>query len=609
MSVSLVSAEIQNLRGFQKTRLSLDRDLTVLVGPNNSGKTSLLRLLDWVFNSATDDVLTGDRALRNDELNLLMPARKTRNAARRLTLGVQVADGRRHERFKCDDGVSLVRLGIKMPGGEARMRVNVGPPHRNEKTDSENALPLLNELRENVAFMLIPATRDARSTAFNRTFRSALRARLEERALHSGRAGAPAEYRAVRDALGGLNKLAEDLALPLWDAMNDAIPYGLVDHGRMTPQIGPRDLVGWIADRIALKVTTGQHDVDSVELTEVGSGLQSLLELAIHLSAEAETGVSQIVAVEEPEAFLHPSAQRALVRLMFESDSTKRLVSTHSSILVDEAPYESVVLTRDHRFFEPSDYDDERRAQIHTALLAGHGSEMAFARSVLLVEGEGDRLFFERIRRRLARRSKSGRIDEMFVIPVGSKSQFAPWIRLLQSYGEDGNRPITWLVVADGDAPTELIRAFRDASVTVPNPVVQLCQTLSDANAHGNTEARRRAAIRVNQRTNQLGLPFAFVPVDLEWSALSNASAETVQGIIERAALDVGNRDELLNKIGSKFDTPVSRPIKAPYVRGLIADELPWSEVSGPVKSILRRWMRGAVLQSEIAQIMNDESI
>jgi hypothetical protein len=48
------------------------------------------------------------------------------------------------------------------------------------------------------------------------------------------------------------------------------------------------------------------------------------------------------------------------------------------------------VLVRDHRFYPPSSLSNDARESINTALLAGAGAELAFARSVLLVEGEGD---------------------------------------------------------------------------------------------------------------------------------------------------------------------------------------------------------------------------
>ena len=61
LQVELLAIEVSNLRGFSEARLALREGLVLLVGPNNTGKTSILRLLDWVLNRADESVLLGHR--------------------------------------------------------------------------------------------------------------------------------------------------------------------------------------------------------------------------------------------------------------------------------------------------------------------------------------------------------------------------------------------------------------------------------------------------------------------------------------------------------------------------------------------------------------------
>ena len=89
-------ARVENLRGYTSCGFSLDRPKTLLVGQNNSGKTSILRIVDWVLNEVSTQFLKSGDAPGQDLVNFLLPARRSRNRARRLTLYIQVPDGRSH---------------------------------------------------------------------------------------------------------------------------------------------------------------------------------------------------------------------------------------------------------------------------------------------------------------------------------------------------------------------------------------------------------------------------------------------------------------------------------------------------------------------------------
>jgi predicted ATP-dependent endonuclease of OLD family len=53
----LESIRVENIRGFDNMVMAVGERNAVLVGPNNAGKTSVLRILDWVFNSADPALL------------------------------------------------------------------------------------------------------------------------------------------------------------------------------------------------------------------------------------------------------------------------------------------------------------------------------------------------------------------------------------------------------------------------------------------------------------------------------------------------------------------------------------------------------------------------
>jgi hypothetical protein len=489
------------------------------------------------------------------------------------------------------------------------MYVNVRTPTRSEPLGHEDdALALLEELRSATHFKLIPAFRDARSSRFKETLIQALEAKLRERAVHQAQGGAPGEYRQVSRALGTIREVADALVEPLWTEMQDGV-LGLARDGRLNLDAEAGDLVEWMASKIKFQLVTGDHDSRAVSPVEVGSGLQSLLDLAVLRSEGAAEQSDLILAIEEPEAFLHPSAQRTLARALFENESVKRIVSTHSSVLVEEADYGNVVLVRDHKIYPPRPPEDDRRNQINTALMVGPGAEAMFARSVLFVEGPGDRAYFHALRRRVAKRDSSRRMDEMAVVHAGSNTAFGPWIRLVESYQDlaTGERPIEWLVVADGiDAPTNVARALRDAGISIPAETDAALRAITQANAAGDQSASIDRTREFNHLAASGGLRVLFLPIDLEWCALHGSSQQSLNRLSETFVIQPGTRAEFLRRLGSKYGPgPAADARKDPWIRGAIAQVLPWAEVTRDTKLVMERWMSSAgIPEGEVTELL-----
>lgn len=611
MKVTLHSLTVENLRGYTRAEFPLDRRLVLLVGKNNSGKTSILKLLAWLINGLDLDAAERGDPLRNGDLDFLLPARETRNRARRLSLCVQIEDARRHRRFQCEDGRCTLRVDVRMkPHPMAVLKLS--PPSRHDVTTTEpNAAELLRELRTAITLVHVPSFRDVGSARFLETLTDAFRARLSERALHARRAGAPAEYRTIKSTREELKKVAESLAAPLWDAMRGHIPAGLAKSARVVFDCEAEDLVGWMAERLSMRISTGDHDANSVEMTELGSGLQSILDLAIQKGSSPANGVDLVLALEEPEAFLHPAAQRTLARLVTTAATGSTIITTHSPVIVEEATYGNVVLVRDHQFFVPPSLDDQRRDEINTALMSGFGAELMFARGVLLVEGEGDRQLFEALRRRIARVDVSGRLDDAIVVPVGSKTHFAPWVELVRSYGTAENAAFKWLVAADGDASSEIRDALTRAGVTIP---ANVRNALTDVRRAESTAGWSAAVNTLNNVCSGDGFPLRLLSVDLESAVLAGASARTRRAIAEKAGwrdLSEGrvSQQDLLHHLGSKGASPHGEGNKAPWLRGYIGQHLPWREVSLEFRAILAAWLATVMPRDEAQALLNLSAI
>lgn len=592
--LELVGVRVQNLRLFTDTSLDLSNANTYLIGPNNSGKTSLLALLDLAFNRD----LTQDFARATDDLfELLMPARHTRNQARRLTLRVRIDDARRHKRFSCKNGIAELRLSLTR--SDKRFRANLGGPRQNEAHDPE-AVFLLTELRDQYDFVHIPAGRSVEAISFEASLNEALKTALLNVFQQPGK-GATAEERKVKKLIDDELETISQPAHDFWADFLTRLPAGWVKDGSAKHRIDRPGLAGIIVDQLAVGISTGAHDSDGVEPGDVGSGLQSLLDIELRRYIAEQRGRSIILAIEEPEVFLHPSAQRRLGRDLGRGKKlSKLIVSTHSPLVVEEAAYRSIALVRDQRVHQPVERD-EKRCAVNSFLAIGRGAEMYFARSVLFVEGAGDREFWEGLRRRLAAHDDTGGADHCYVVETGSNQQFAPWVRLIRSF--DGS-PIRWLALMDCDSSTELERCARDAGVTLSarqrTQLADVRKSWSDGDTAKSLLAARRFSTRVKDESR-----LWLAQGDLEQVMCSQMSATTVGEINTEVGLRSLDKAALAEDLGSNCrpgHKSKADPMKAPWIRRLIAEKLPGDEISPFAASVLAEWLFLANDQSNSSQ-------
>lgn len=165
---------------------------------------------------------------------------------------------------------------------------------------------------------------------------------------------------------------------------------------------------------------------------------------------QATEALHPFVAVEEPEAHLHPQAQRALFTLLVNLPGQK-LISTHSPYVCSQANiadfvhffkdgHESTV----SRFYEPGDDEispEDLRA-INRRVLNTRG-DLLFSRCVVLFEGETE----EQALPQFAERYWGRHPNEVGVsfISVDGYGNYLPFLRLTTQFR------IPWVILSDGE--------------------------------------------------------------------------------------------------------------------------------------------------------------
>jgi len=161
-------------------------------------------------------------------------------------------------------------------------------------------------------------------------------------------------------------------------------------------------------------------------------------------------------AIEEPELFLHPHAQRQLAAALVDLSSAAEhqvFVCTHSTHFVDLDRYQSIAICRklgpregtevlqcSEELFEGKDAEDQKNRFHMARWINPDRGELFFAKKVILVEGETEKVVLPYVAKSL------GCLDpDVSVIDCGSKFNLWLYIKVLNAFR------IPYCVVHDED--------------------------------------------------------------------------------------------------------------------------------------------------------------
>jgi putative ATP-dependent endonuclease of the OLD family len=207
-------------------------------------------------------------------------------------------------------------------------------------------------------------------------------------------------------------------------------------------------------------VTVKINDGVLTDVIDKGHGLQrsivfaflQLLVAAKHRGAETRP---IILAIEEPELYIHPHTQRLIYRVLKdfaglpgETDvaqgTDQVLYSTHSPVFVDVSRYERICVVRKEggdgtkaKQCEPGALEtaDERKTfKLLTCFGLKH-NELFFARDCILVEGEQDEIGIVATARKLGRFVDLPDEIGLAVVVAGDKGSIPKFQKILNAFG------------------------------------------------------------------------------------------------------------------------------------------------------------------------------
>ncbi len=487
----LSTVKIRNFRGIRSLDLRLERDVTVLIGENNSGKTSILEAmrigLDMIKSDRTvyfseydfyRDQQTGELSQCNP-ISLIFTLEETANHLWADEITQALND------VIVGDEFQTIKLSItaRFDPEENTIKQTFGflDDADNDMVGKQGFLKELKKLRPFFYQSALRAAKDEfqASGSFWSSF-------LKDKSV------APDIRQQLETDLNAVNRRVVDAHASFKDVTDEVQHlHRLVSVGKADAvSVDPRPADFYQAIRSA-EVNLLTAAAAKIPIRSHGEGTQSLSVLLLfsaylktRLKADIDRLADPIIAIEEPESHLHPNAIRALWPILRDLPGQK-IIATHSGDILSEIPIGSLRrLNKENSGCECRELpakcltqEENRKFNHHVRRNRG---ELLFARQWLLVEGETDVSVFAECADLLGIDMNAHGIRLVECSQAGGPSIF---IKVADALN------IRWHLVADNDKGGEkYVRAAKallqdriEASyITVlsqPNMDVMLCAT------------------------------------------------------------------------------------------------------------------------------------
>lgn len=481
---------IENFRNFASFDVRLGGNL-VVVGENRVGKSNLLHALRLIFDPSLPD------SARQLELSDFWDGLDELTKEDRIRIGVEIKDFEKDTDilamltdYRLDDDRETVRLTYELrpladlegePGAAEDFEFICYGGESETKTFGH-------KFRRRITMDVLPALRDAESD-LSVWQRSPLRPLIEEafKGIDTEQLAEIGE--AIEEATAKITQFNEVATLE--GSIADLFKEMSGENQDIRPKLGfsPTDPAR-LYRAVRLLIDEGERGISDASLGSANLVFLTLKSLELRRLIEEDHRDHTFLAIEEPEAHLHPHLQRSVYRHVFTEAqdgeaSLSIVLTTHSPHIASVAPLRSIVLLKDEGENGTKGYATQaislkaKEADDIARYLDVTRAELLFARGVVLVEGDAERFLVPAFAETLGKS-----LDELGITVCSvAGTNFRPYAKFLVGLGipfsvitdwdpKANRRPLGWnrslRLVEDietqrtGDKPEGLIAELDD---------------------------------------------------------------------------------------------------------------------------------------------------
>lgn len=496
----LSKVEISNHSRIQDLNLALRRH-AVIVGANDVGKSSILRMLNLLLGSSTAGLYQALKPsdLRDREQPLVVNALWsdfTEANRRPFPSEISIADDQETEYL-------WVQMVVEAdPEDEETVSIRRWfPESGHERAPNREQL-------EEFGWRYLRATRGA---SMMDSAHSPVHTLLAAADLGSNEDGLKALLNQFNDELAS-NESVSELLDRVASHLSRSMPRTVSQDDFSVRSV--TDPSSDILQDVTIFLNRGD---DQISLTEQSDGVRQLMSMTLFDLAE---GTANVLAIDEPEIHLHPTSQRTAADLL-SGDGNQKIIVTHSPYILHRfEPSEVIAVDRHGKCHQVGEAKLSKVEKVRAHWWSPRLLEALTARFVILVEGDADRVIVAAVAENLG--VDLDRLGAV-VVELDGADKFRNVFPLL---GPDGFGP-TLLGLVDKNESGSWVNAFGGKQDTIVDKKV----FISDADLE-------------DEYTRVLGGPAAT-------KALIDGGFCRKQGILQAA--DVDTIDEVAPEAVAKF--------------------------------------------------------